>query len=711
MARLFLIIFLFFIPLNYSEASLSVPILIEPANNSQNINLYPDSNLFLKWMESDQAAQYQYQYWKKEDSAPEDFYTTQTNQSLPIQTLEPNATYFWRVRSCNESDCSPYSPEWNFTFLLAPPKLISPINGGTVTLPAELYWESVPGAKSYSIKARVKFINQWIDPENPLGDFYEQLGLPINNITCPFGLWNEPEDGWTDPSQDYCSTIPIKKDQSGNLQTNYTDKDCSFAKDTEYTWQVASCLGENETNCGNYGSKALFKTTRDYPLPAPILKSPVYEIPPIGPQEPSYEEEIPIVEFNDSLGWEPGNNCSHYQKITIKKEGERSDKEVYEISSLALSNPAIRNYLWKGLNNVYSWKAESCYATNNGLVNCEAESESWKFQTKLDKPINLEQSFIRGNAKLFWEAPKALSWEYQVKDTEDIQNSDPIIKTIFREVILEYPYIQPNNQYWWRVRSCADEQGLYCGDWSETQSFVTLFLNPPSNLGPESGKLPAILKWDSALGANFYQYKVFYSAMTSGETLEECYLPPGQSKQIIPESGNPPITSKTEFKLSNLCLGEYTWRVRSCFDKDCLVNTDPDWTQSPAQAFTAIADAPLYAGLVPCGRTAYNDNPSTPYNERESCQIKHFGFLLQNIFDFILWKLGLLVLGLYSIMSSVIAYFSLGRPNTLARIKSIWKSAGVGYLIMFLAWTIINLIMAIVGYQVQLFGRWFELPI
>jgi hypothetical protein len=44
-------------------------------------------------------------------------------------------------------------------------------------------------------------------------------------------------------------------------------------------------------------------------------------------------------------------------------------------------------------------------------------------------------------------------------------------------------------------------------------------------------------------------------------------------------------------------------------------------------------------------------------------------------------------------------YFSFGSSEVIERVKSIWKAVGIGWLVMLLSWTIVNLI-----------GKTFKLP-
>jgi hypothetical protein len=60
------------------------------------------------------------------------------------------------------------------------------------------------------------------------------------------------------------------------------------------------------------------------------------------------------------------------------------------------------------------------------------------------------------------------------------------------------------------------------------------------------------------------------------------------------------------------------------------------------------------------------------------------------------------------IVSGIVFYVSLGDPNILKKIKGIWTSIGKGLLVMFLGWTAISIIMAIMGYT-GIFGPWWQI--
>lgn len=182
-------------------------------------------------------------------------------------------------------------------------------------------------------------------------------------------------------------------------------------------------------------------------------------------------------------------------------------------------------------------------------------------------------------------------------------------------------------------------------------------------------------------GANYYHYRI--------------NLPSGG-----PREG---ITNLTYVKIYDLGLGNHSWAVRACNDmegKDC-----GDWSNVPPEPFEIIS-APLkfLKGLVPCGRKY--DNPNTEFIESKPCELLDIFLLLQILLEFILWRLGPLILALLILLIGVISYFAPGFPSTIARIKSILRSALVGYLILLLSWIAITLILRILGFTM---GKWWIL--
>ncbi|HEA84496.1 MAG TPA: hypothetical protein ENI04_00755 [Candidatus Wildermuthbacteria bacterium] len=180
---------------------------------------------------------------------------------------------------------------------------------------------------------------------------------------------------------------------------------------------------------------------------------------------------------------------------------------------------------------------------------------------------------------------------------------------------------------------------------------------------------------------------------TNSETSLSQYhinLPDGTAKDDV--------TSYLSFSSYDLAVGEYTWAVRSCQDEEGL--NCGDW--SGDQAFEIIfAPTGTSGGLVACGKKY--DNRDTAINESEPCGIPHLFLLLKNVLDFVLWKLGLLIIALMAVLTAITSFFSFGSTDIIIRIKAMWKSILIGYLVMLLAWLAVNVALNFLGFK---FGEW-----
>ena len=205
----------------------------------------------------------------------------------------------------------------------------------------------------------------------------------------------------------------------------------------------------------------------------------------------------------------------------------------------------------------------------------------------------------------------------------------------------------------------------------------------PLTQDPPVWKGQVEFKWKST-GAPFYKHSID--------------LPNGEQKTVV--------TSSAYYRTSDLELGEdYRWRISSCNDRDGTDCGQP----SATQVFSIVPAPPgVTGGLIPCGRQY--DDALTTINESEPCGFSHIFLLLKNVLDFVLWRLGLLIIALMALATAAVTYFSFGSPNIILWVKSTWRSVIVGYLIALFAWLIVNVILNVLGFEVRLFGTWWQLP-
>ena len=586
--------------------------------------------------------------------------------------LKSGATHPWSVKAClpnpdgtASNECGPES-SWSFKTNTAAELVSPPTNVNNILMPIEFDWCPAENANSYYIQ-----ILKDGEPRH------------ANGVS--------KEDG----------TLENKIELDGVLQI--------FTGKTTYEWEVANCLKENFKKCGlscgenepadecaDFSRIASF-TTAEIIINPPELLSPFYD--------PAKPEKIPAVNLSDSLEWNRSESQGRWARSYLYEIKKGS--EIVVQSTLATTEDVPFSALWHSLNfnEIYNWHVKSCYGESG--TDCGDFGDPWYFKTTGAPPTNLNSDNTIIPVKLGWDdVAGAASYRYEVaSDSSFAQDKIAASGVISSSTVsVGYPNLKQDKTYYWRVKTCANKKGDICGEWSDVKNFTTFKLAPPTNPSPGNGNnlytYDQYISWNPVAGAKVYQYTIDYTGLSPEEKDEKC------SGLVGTKIIGPTIISSPSVLLNLECLGEYQWSVRACLDEACL---EPG-TWSSAWSFELVQPIPVgKAGLVPCGRAT--DYPETPWNEREQCQIKHIFILLRNIIDLLLWRIGLTILGLLILATGVVYYFSMGAPTTMVRVKSILKSAGIGYGITFLAWVIINLILAILGYRVGIFGHWWQIKI
>lgn len=115
--------------------------------------------------------------------------------------------------------------------------------------------------------------------------------------------------------------------------------------------------------------------------------------------------------------------------------------------------------------------------------------------------------------------------------------------------------------------------------------------------------------------------------------------------------------------------------------------------------------APASYGLIPCG--VIIDDPATPWDETDPCQLKHAFLLLHNVLTFTLWKLVPLLIVLLVVVTGATFFFQLGGPEVMAKVRMIWSAVGKGVLILLFSWLFLNFLLGILGFDISIFGTWY----
>lgn len=108
------------------------------------------------------------------------------------------------------------------------------------------------------------------------------------------------------------------------------------------------------------------------------------------------------------------------------------------------------------------------------------------------------------------------------------------------------------------------------------------------------------------------------------------------------------------------------------------------------------AVAPVLGGLVPCGRLDNDSN--TSWDDTAPCNLC-FGFLmLQNIVNW-LTQIAVAIAVFILVIAGLFYAFSTGDPGKIELAKSVISRALTGLALIFIAWLLINIIIAALGYS------------
>ncbi|MDP4007289.1 MAG: hypothetical protein Q8P55_01695, partial [bacterium] len=208
-----------------------------------------------------------------------------------------------------------------------------------------------------------------------------------------------------------------------------------------------------------------------------------------------------------------------------------------------------------------------------------------------------------------------------------------------------------------------------------------------------------------SFGSNYYAYEVVYQEMVDEPNTQLCS--PLVGSVVASNKNN--ITLGTSYPTNLQCFGSYTLKVLGCIDTDNTKTQCIEQGEVASHTFTiGASSAPTgFGGLVPCGRENFNGD--TPWDDREPCGIQHIFLGLWTLLNFVLWRLTPILLVLGTMATGAVLYFlSYNAPELLAQIKSGWKAFGVGVLIMLFSWFLLNLLLGLLGFDVTIFGRWYE---
>lgn len=601
--------------------------------------------------------------------------------------FKPNRTYQWRVRGCcskNEATCGPWSQD-SFKTNVAP----EPIS------PSDPDWAGEEGKENLSYEESREL--EWCKIDDPThyyqtGDYFAPLSYKIllryfdeatNSYVC-HPLLGEKEGrclpAYSEPEPD--EYFPPDKFANWGLIT----------RNSAYSWQVAACRDSIASDCGPYSQEWRFSTAS-------------WNIG-IARSNPSNDPDRPIG-LPVRLAWTSAYANSFKYKIYEGEVGacdggspivEDWTKD-YEIMLYYRENTEPLAIL--DLNTVYTWCVQPCQDFH--AKDCEDDwGGPWYFKTTGQPPtldtMKPEGTEIFIPTEFTWEQiPGAKSYWFKLDD------KDPVLLHVKEpketKIELDYPDLNPETAYSWQIKTCAQSDGQTCGAYSVPQLFKTFEWEKPSEPEPGDGDTLSdeTISWQRVDGAKFYKYTFTFVELDEDEPRQE------ECKNEINNITDRGITRQLSIKpsLGLKCWGKYRWSIAPCLDEHCdEMGPEGSWYFYFKPDFLPPEES---SGLIPCNQDYYN--PSTPWDETEPCGIKHLFIILHIIIDFLFVRIVPMVLVLLVLASGVIFYFStrMEAPSPLAKVKSLWKAAGIGIGLLLFAWIITSLLLTLFGYQL---GPW-----
>lgn len=159
------------------------------------------------------------------------------------------------------------------------------------------------------------------------------------------------------------------------------------------------------------------------------------------------------------------------------------------------------------------------------------------------------------------------------------------------------------------------------------------------------------------------------------------------------------FNSKTITKLisSNICANPV--------GNDCLLNLELSTSSGGEITLDnlVIRWMTIEGGLVPCGRLF--DNSATSWDERDPCNFCFLLLMISNIMNFlIMLASGIAVL--FVIITGLLFITSSGDAGRKSQAKTALKYVLIGFIVIFIAWIIIDFLLIAFGYLDPLGGEW-----
>jgi len=495
-----------------------------------------------------------------------------------------------------------------------------------------------------------------------------------------------------------------------------SDRDL-FTKNLTYYWQLRRCFNNpnaGEESCNSDSDKhwgQLWQfTAKNDPIDPPTGMAPQNDV--------SYadSQNAKLTGLPGRLQWQPdtGANSFEYdiQKITgntsqsiVNNAKRTTASQVFFVKNASeVSGEGEAQGIELELDTAYKWRVKSCFPSLPVGNVCEPTWSSWYYFRTTGRAPKTASMEPKSNAASVM-MPVTLQWEAVAGAKSYLLTFDGKKISVTNgqnQYALDYPAIKQSQTYQWSVQTCADANATKCGAPSPQSAFKTAALGASSDPVWPTGatansQLTYNFSWNPVPGAHYYKFTLNYNQPSTKETNSNC-KPGTKVEKTVKESS---INISND--ISELyCLGKYDWKVLACFDQQC---SDAGAAPATWQFDFISGGQEIKKGqtvLAVCGLT--NDNPNTPWDDREQCGAKHILLNIMQIINFILFRMSIILLPVLVAATGAMYYTSFGGPDLKQKAISWWKWIGVGYAILFFAWTLVGILLALFGYA----GAWWS---
>jgi len=130
----------------------------------------------------------------------------------------------------------------------------------------------------------------------------------------------------------------------------------------------------------------------------------------------------------------------------------------------------------------------------------------------------------------------------------------------------------------------------------------------------------------------------------------------------------------------------------------------PKLGNAPLSATDVCSQVPNSAGFIPCGRNT--NDPATAWNECSDCTLCSLLLMGQLSIEFLV-KVAGVAATLAIILSGFLYVLAAGRTDLISKSKSMIKYTLIGFIVVFVAWTIVDSLLMTFGYIDPIGGSWY----